>query len=218
MALPRRCLSAGSDLAGFGGRLHLDQPAALDIIDIAVDRHVGGHQRMRPDALHVGYDALGLVLDGQPIDEVAFRGAGSLPDIAPAPGPDLRGVEALLQQPAHHLIGEGLHAAIGVMDHEPFVRPEQLVRDDQRADGVVACASAGVADDMRVPFPQAGVFGGIEPRIHAGEDGEAARRGHRQAGLVAEVFRVGLVRREHLVMHLGHRILLDSGLAAYWRA
>ena len=34
-------------------------------------------------------------------------------------------------------LGERLHAAVRVVDHEPLLRPEELVRDDQRADGVV---------------------------------------------------------------------------------
>jgi len=39
---------------------------------------------------------------------------------------------------------------MSMVDDEPFVGPEQLVGNDQRADGLVAGAAAGVADDMGV--------------------------------------------------------------------
>ena len=76
-------------------RWHLDQPPALHVIDIAVDRHVAGHERMRPDAPDVAGDALRLVLDGQPVDEVAFGGARPRADVVPAVRLELRGVQAL---------------------------------------------------------------------------------------------------------------------------
>jgi hypothetical protein len=33
-----------------------------------------------------------------------------------------------------------------------------------------------VADNVGIPFPQTGELGGIEPRIHAGQDGQAPGR------------------------------------------
>jgi hypothetical protein len=39
-----------------------------------------------------------------------------------------------------------------MVDDEPFLRAEKLVRNDQRADRVVGGASAGIADDMGVAF------------------------------------------------------------------
>ena len=50
----------------------------------------------------------------------------------------------------HDLVGEQLHPAIGVMDDEPFLGAEQLVRDDERADRVIRRAAAGVPDHMCV--------------------------------------------------------------------
>ena len=86
------------------------------------------------------------------------------------------------------------HSAVAVGDHEGLLRAEQVVRDNQRADRVVAGEAAGVADDVRVAFAQPGVLGGVESGVHARENGEAARRRQRQVGLLAEsrgVFRVG---------------------------
>jgi hypothetical protein len=91
--------------------------------------------------------------------------------------------------------------------------------DDEGADGVVARAAAGVADDVRVALTEACELGGVKPRVHAGEDGEAARGGHREPRLGAEVLRVNLVRREHLVAYLGHHAspfatVLGSGVGS----
>src|SRR5680860_544716 len=161
---------SSSNLSSLGRLRYLDQSTGLNVIDIAVDSHRARHKRMRPDAPHVGRDALSLILDGQPIDELTFRGAWTAPDIMPTLCLKFRGVEALPQKRAHHLVGEGLHAAVGVVDHEPLICTEQLVRNDQRADGVVAGASTGVADNVSIPFCEPGELGGIEPRIHASQD------------------------------------------------
>jgi len=66
-----------------------------------------------------------------------------------------------------------------VMDDKKFLRPEQLVGNDQRTDGIVAGPATGVADDVRVALGQTGEFRGIHPRIHASQHGEAAGRGQR---------------------------------------
>jgi hypothetical protein len=54
-----------------------------------------------------------------------YRRARTLADVAPAGFAELCGIEAFRQQIAHHLVGERLHAAIGVMDDEPFAGAEQ---------------------------------------------------------------------------------------------
>ena len=64
--------------------------------------------------------------------------------------------------------------------------PEQLVGDHERADGVVAGPAARVADDVRVTLAEAGVIGGVEAGVHAGQDGEPAGRGEGEFALVAE--------------------------------
>ena len=77
--------------------------------------------------------------------------------------------------------------------------------DHQRADGVVAGAAAGVADDVGVALGEAGVFGRVEARVHAGEDGEAAAGRHRQVSLV-EARGILAVGGQHLVDDLAHGV------------
>ena len=48
-----------SRLRGFRRLGHLDQPAGLHVVDIAVDRHASGDERVSADASDVGSDALG---------------------------------------------------------------------------------------------------------------------------------------------------------------
>ena len=84
-------------------------------------------------------------------------------------------LEALGEQVGHEVVAEELHAAVGVVDDEPFGGAEELVGDNEGADRVVAGAAAGVADHVGVAFAQACVLGGVEPGVHAGEDRETPR-------------------------------------------
>jgi hypothetical protein len=86
------------------------------------------------------------------------------------------------------------------------------MRNDQRADGVVAGASTGVADNVSIPFLETSKFGGIEPRIHAGEDRKAAGGRQREAALVSEFCRIGLICGQDFVENLGHRMPPEKGL------
>ena len=79
------------------------------------------------------------------------------------------------------------------MDDEPFAGAEQLGGDHERADCVIGRPAAGVADHMGVAFGEAGVFGGVEPGVHAGEDGETPRGRHGELALVAETGGIGFV-------------------------
>ena len=94
-------------------------------------------------------------------------------------------------------VKNSLHAAVGVVDDEPLLRAQQLVRDHEGPDGVVGRASPGVTDDVRIAFAEPGVLGGVQPGVHAGEDGEAARGRQGEIALV-ECGCVGLVGLEHL--------------------
>src|SRR5207253_10463835 len=79
------------------------------------------------------------------------------------------------------IFAKEFHPAIGVVNDEPLARAEQLVRDHQRADGIVAGAAAGVADYVCVAFAQSRVPGGIEPGVHARSEehtSELQSRGH----------------------------------------
>ena len=148
---------------------------------------------MRPDALHVLDDARLLVLDRVPFDEVAGRVTAVVMRVRPFLSVEGGGAQVVFEQVGDDLVGKELHPAIGVVDDEPFLRAEQLVRDDERADRVVGRPAAGVADDMRVALGEPGVFGRIEARVHAGENGEAPRRGKPKLALLAEAVDVSLV-------------------------
>jgi hypothetical protein len=81
---------------------------------------------------------------------------------------------------------------------------EQLMRDDKRADGIVAGAAPGIADDVSIPFLETSELGGIEARIHAGEDGKAASRWQGETAFVAELRCIGFIRRKHFIENVGH--------------
>ena len=149
------------------------------------------------DALHVLDDARGEILEGEPFDEMAVHAAGTRAMIVPALSVDRRAVQTFIEKIADDFVVEQLHSAIAVMDHEPFLRAEQFVGNDEGADGVVARSAAGVANDMGVAFRKAGIFGGIEPCVHAGQNGEAPRRRQSEIFLVAEARGVSLVGFQH---------------------
>src|SRR5271165_91042 len=57
-----RRLSGPLRLARLGRSLHLIEAASLDVVDVAIDRHVRGNQRMLADAAHVLCHARFLIL------------------------------------------------------------------------------------------------------------------------------------------------------------
>jgi hypothetical protein len=69
--------------------------------------------------------AVFLIFDRVPFDEVTSRAAAAMLRIRPFQRRHVErgGGEAVLQQIAHHLIAKQLHAAIGVVDHEPLASP-----------------------------------------------------------------------------------------------
>ena len=158
---------------------------------------------MVADALHVFQHALLVILEGQPVDVLAIGGARILTVVVPTVGVDAGGVQAAAQQIAHDVVVEQLHAAIGMVNDKEFLGAEQLVGNDQRADGVVAGAAAGIAGDMRVTLGQAGILGRVQARVHAGQDGEAARRGQRQVAL-GETRDIAFVGLQHFGQYFAH--------------
>ena len=74
------------------------------------------------------------------------------------------------------------HAAIRVMDHDDLARAEQLLGDDQRAEGVTGEAP-GIADDVRIAFLEAKRPRGNESGVHAGDDRDLPRGRQRQFAL-----------------------------------
>src|SRR5260370_31197402 len=130
---------------------------------------------MIADAGDVIDHGLLLVADGEPLDVCTGAGARAVADMLETLSRERRGFEARGKKIAHNVVGEEFHAAIGVVNDEEFAGAKKLVTDYQGPDGVVAGSPSGVADDVSVAFGQAGVFGGIKARVHARENGEAAR-------------------------------------------
>jgi hypothetical protein len=91
--------------------------------------------------------------------------------------------EIFLQFVLEVVVGEGQHAAIGVMNDDDFAGTEQLVRNRQRSQRIGGTA-ASIANDVCVTFRESERFCRIDPRIHANEHGNLAARRHRQVALV----------------------------------
>ena len=161
---------------------------------------------MATNAGHVVDHGLPGVFDRQPIDKLIFRRARPFADISKSLRAELGCLEAVRQQAAHQFVAKEFHAAIGVVNDEPLARAEQLVRDHQRADGIVAGAAAGVADYVCVAFAQSGVPGGIEPRVHAGENREMARGRERELTLRSERAGIASVGGENFIQYGRHKL------------
>ena len=65
---------------------------------------------------------------------------------------------------------------LAVMDDEPFARAEQFVGNHERADGIVAGRSSGVADDMGVALGESGESSGVETGVRQTKDGEVPQK------------------------------------------
>ena len=194
---------------------HLEQAASPDVVQEAVDRDARPGRADAADPADVIDDAAGLVLDRQPVDIGGLGGTRAAADVVEAVRSEGRGLEAVGEQVADHLVGEELHAAVGVMDDEPLGGAEQLVRDDDGPDRIVAGAAAGIADDVRVTLAETGVLRRVEPGVHAGEDPEPSGGWQREVGLGAERAGIGAVGGEDLVEdgRHGRELLLDPRVA-----
>ncbi len=72
------------------------------------------------------------------------------------------------------VIREREHTAAGVVDQDDLVCIEQVVGDDEAADGVFCDDTAGVTDDVGFTRLEAEQVFDIESGVHAGHDGDAA--------------------------------------------
>ena len=82
----------------------------------------------------------------------------------------------LLESRTYLLIGEALHPAVRMLDHEPFICSEHPVGDQQRANHIVRHAPACVADHVRVALRESCELCRIEAAVHASDDGKTPRR------------------------------------------
>lgn len=92
----------------------------------------------------------------------------------------------------------GVHqAAIGMIDDHELLGAEEIVGDDEGAEGIVGHDAAGVADDVGIAgFQTEGED--REARVHAGEDGEFALGTRSEAAQLVSA-RVEFVRGEDFV-------------------
>ena len=60
-----------------GGARDFDELAGTDVVEIAVDRDGFWDERVILDTADIVEDRLLLILDGQPVDILAFAGAGT---------------------------------------------------------------------------------------------------------------------------------------------
>src|SRR6267378_2151006 len=202
-------LASGSLLSGSScgfGAFDLDEFSGTHVVEETVDGNGFGHERMVANARNIVEDSLLLILDGEPLDEFTGTGSRSLAYILEPLGGQLRCFQAGSQQAAHDIVGEEFHAAIGMVNDEKFAGAEKFIADDQRANGIVAGPAAGVADNVGIAFGEAGVLGGIEARVHAGEDGKAARGRESEFAFFTEAGAVLLIGVEHFRKNLAHDI------------
>jgi hypothetical protein len=91
------------------------------------------------------------------------------------------------------------------MDDHHLARAQQMLRDDERADGVGG-APAGVADHVGVALLEPQEPRGVQPGIHAGDHRKPALRRARQMSL-GEPARVGRIGGQELLgsLHLASR-------------
>ena len=107
------------------------------------------------------------------------------------------------------VVGEGQHAAVGVVDQDDLVGAEQPLADRQRADLVVGDDAAGVADDVRLALGQAEDPVDVEPGVHARHHRDVLARRQRQRA--REGARVRLVVLQILVGHRHWDLLAFRG-------
>ena len=104
----------------------------------------------------------------------------------------------LLDRLLERVVGEREHAAVGVVDEDDLLGPEQALGDRQRADLVVGHDAAGVADDVGVALLQAERAVRVQARVHARDHGDLLGGRQRQLALV-EARDVRLVVLEQLI-------------------
>ena len=159
---------------------------------------------MFADPSHVCRHALRLTLDREPVDVVTIRRSRPRADIVKAVRRECSRLQALGQKAPHRFVGEVLLTAAGMVNHEPFTRALQLVRNDQGPNRIIAGSATRVADDVRVSFCQAGKFCWIETRVHAGQHRKVTGRRHGQICLVAKAGGIAGIRRQNFVDDLAH--------------
>src|SRR5216683_3813463 len=175
---PAAGLSGAGALEAVTGSVHLVELARGDVEDETADGVLVRHER-------AGLD---------PRDRLAH--------VHVRVGEGLRGPRRLdpglvLYRLLERVVGEGEHAAVGVVDQDDLPGAEQSLADGQRPDLVVGDDPACVPDHVGLTVAQAQNRVDVEPGVHAGDDGEVRGRWHRQRA--AESLRVACVVGQVLV-------------------
>ena len=82
------------------------------------------------------------------------------------------------------------------MDDYDLRGAQQLLGDDQGAQGAEVRPAAGVADDVGVTLRQPEAFGRVQARIHAAQDGDLAAGRHREVSPIERRCVAGVGLRE----------------------
>src|SRR5215813_6449485 len=93
-----------------------------------------------------------------------------------------------------------------MVDDKPCSRAQEFVRNDQRPDSVIARTTASIANHMGVPFGETGVFGGIKPGVHTGENRKMAPWRQRQVAFVPKMRCVLGVCRQDFIEDRAHSL------------
>ena len=157
--------------------LDLAQAVGVDVVDEAAHRVAVGEEGGAADAqdrlAHVGVDV------GEGLDRERRRDPGRL-----------------LQLGAEAVVGDLLHAAVGVVDQHHLARAQPPLRDRQRADHVVGDDAAGVAQHVRLAVAQPERGEDVEPRVHAGDDRQLPARLHVEVPVGQELGEGAVVRQQ----------------------
>src|SRR5690606_11421502 len=190
---------AGWSLPGLPG--HLDQLAGVGVIHEPPHPVAVGEEGRRADPIDGG-------------DRVLVR-------ILEAPQCPRRALARVGLQPLEELVVLQLpQGAVGVMDEDDLVGAEETLTETQRPDHVVGDDSPGVADDVRLTLSQPEHGKDVHPRVHTGDDRQAAGGSDRQVP-VGEGLLVGAVVLQQLVGVRGalrHPSTAFNDRYAQWRS
>ena len=138
--------------------LHPTHLPRLNIINPPTNIHRPSNRPARSQKRHIILNPLPELRKRQPIKPLTVYGIKF--------GHSLR-TQILCDRGIDPVVREALHATMGMLDDEDFGRLEQLLGDDEGAEGV-AGAAAGVADDMGVAGGDAEGGVGVDAAVHAG--------------------------------------------------
>src|SRR5918994_3344348 len=109
----------------------------------------------------------------------------------------------LLEPFGELLVGEGRHAAVGVVEQDDLLGAEPMLGDRERADGVVGEHTSGVAEDVGLALVQPQHPRWDEARVHARQHGDPLRGCLLEIGFL-KALRIGARVLQHPI-GLAHR-------------